>query len=71
METLNFLGKNLPPSNEAIGGYHGLPIQGWEIQSGVAAIIPRSADPNDDLVVYEEKADRATIDWILRLSRRK
>jgi hypothetical protein len=36
----------------------------------IAAIVPRSDNPEDDLVIYEEKADRATINWILSLTKK-
>jgi hypothetical protein len=39
--------------------------------SSVAAVIPRTDDPEDDLVVYEEKAHQATVDWILDLNKRR
>lgn len=37
----------------------------------ITAVLPRTGDPDDDLVVYEEKAHRPTIDWILRLTKKK
>jgi len=37
----------------------------------VTAVIPRSANPDDDLVVYKEKADPKTVQWIQGLTKRK
>ena len=44
---------------------------GREQPVGVAAVITRSSDPADDLVIYQEKADRKRIEWIRRMRKSK
>src|SRR5208337_4662173 len=70
-ETLESLGRKIVLSGEAFAVYPALTSEGRGAGPGVAAIIPRSDNPEDDLVIYEEKADRATINWILSLSKRR
>ena len=40
-------------------------------RSVIVAVIKRCDNPDDDLVIYGEKPDRATIDWVMNLRKRK
>jgi hypothetical protein len=42
-----------------------------EHQSSTDVATARSADAGEDLVVYKEKTDRKTVEWILGLSKKK
>jgi hypothetical protein len=68
-ETVEFLGKHILLSHQAIAADLALPSREMGTRPDVSAIIPRSDAPDDDLVIYREKADRPTVDWILSLSK--
>lgn len=70
-ETMESLAKYLTLSHQPIAADHPLTSRQLGPRPAVVAVIPRSHDPEDDLVIYEEKADRATVDWILGLSKRR
>lgn len=70
-ETMRSLLEKIVLSPQMLAAYRGLPGRRGAIGPEVAAVVPRSENPDDDLIIYEEKTDRATVDWILGLSKRK
>jgi hypothetical protein len=70
-ETMRFLLEKIMLSPQLLATYRGFPGRRRAIGPEVAAVVPRSENPDDDLIIYEEKTDRATVDWILGLSKRR